>query len=120
MKKNSRRHGAVTLNEVGDSEGLAALNMPSAKFLTFLWYNLLASEIIFITEVRNMEIKHVFECRKCKKPVKAVLKSKGKSIPDACPHCGVKLDFSDVEKKLSGIDASLAIIGGAFNASSKR
>ena len=51
--KNTTRHGAVS-NKAGDS-GRKAASMPCAKFLTFLWYNLLASEIIFITEVRKMK-----------------------------------------------------------------
>ena len=66
-----------------------------------------------------MEIKHTFECSKCKKPIDAVIKSKGRSTPQKCPHCGVEINFSDVEKKLSGIEASFGKLGGQIKVNLK-
>ena len=59
-----------------------------------------------------MEIKHTLECSKCKKSINAVIKSNGGSTPPKCPHCGVEINFSDAEKKLSGIAATLGKFGG--------
>lgn len=86
MDKNSTRHGAVTVNEVGDSDGLAA-NMPCAKF-PVLWYIFVGNKT-FTKEAGKVEIKENSVCPKCGSAIKIGLLKKGFRVK--CSKCPFKI-----------------------------